>query len=136
MKDPSVENAACLPPPSCRYCGGHPVLRHASGNGLKQDASVWFCANYPRCDAKVGCHPGTVKPLGTLADATTRRWRQKAHAVLDPLWNHHVYAKARKKRERVYRQLADHLGFAEFHIALCGVKACKAVIRWAKDRSA
>lgn len=38
------------------------------------------------CNAYVGCHNNTRKPLGTMADAETREWRKKAHAVIDLIW--------------------------------------------------
>ncbi len=44
----------------------------------------WRCPQCP--DVRVGCHPGTTKPLGFMADAATRAARQRAHAAFDPLW--------------------------------------------------
>jgi hypothetical protein len=34
----------------------------------------------------VGCHKGTTKPLGRLADAELREWKKRAHAAFDPVW--------------------------------------------------
>jgi hypothetical protein len=38
------------------------------------------------CNAYVGCHDGTVRPLGRLANAELRAVRMAAHAALDPIW--------------------------------------------------
>jgi hypothetical protein len=87
----------------------------------------WRCES---CGAHVGCHDagkngdGTV-PLGRLANAELRRWKQRAHAAFDPLW------KARHmSRRAAYAWLADQLGIsvANCHVGMFDVDACKAVV--------
>ena len=62
----------------------------------------WRCVP---CGARVGCHPGTTDPLGTLADLDLRRARTKAHAAFDPIWK-----SGRMKRRDAYSWLATRLG--------------------------
>lgn len=38
------------------------------------------------CKAWVGCHPGTDKRMGLVANAATRRLKMKAHESFDELW--------------------------------------------------
>lgn len=35
---------------------------------------IHLCNAYPKCDARMGCHPRTIIALGTLADKELRRW--------------------------------------------------------------
>lgn len=64
------------------------------------------------CNARVGCHPGTSKPLGVPASAELRKARMAAHRVFDPLWRprHAGYGRVFKSRSEAYRWLADCLG--------------------------
>lgn len=78
----------------------------------------WQC---PTCDARVGCHPGTKKPLGTLANPALRKARRAAYAAFDTLW------RAQGKEEpHAYRWLAKKLRishdvchFARFNAGTC-----------------
>lgn len=51
----------------------------------------------------VGCHPGTVEPLGLMADKKLRDLKMKAHAMFDPWWRskkmkrHHCYGRLAKE---------------------------------------
>lgn len=77
------------------------------------------------CDAYVGCHPNTTKPLGRLADAELRAAKVKAHAAIDPYWK-----SGRLHRAQVYKQLAIDLAIppAACHIGMFDVAMCKAVV--------
>lgn len=78
-------------PRICRYCGG--VIRlvpaetvyGASSNrmGMKNE-KIYQCQN---CNARVGCHKGTDRPLGNVANEVLRLKRIEAHRVFDDLWN-------------------------------------------------
>ena len=90
--------------------------------------NFWRC--YP-CDSHVGCHDGTTKPLGTLADKETRDMRHDAHVCFDPLWKS---AKNKgKKRKDLYKDLSTHMGLSkeECHIGNFTPKQCIEVIDWA-----
>ena len=80
---------------------------------------MWLCRP---CDARVGCHENTRRPLGTMADKEMRAWRMKAHAVVDPLWR-----SGRYQRRQVYERLRDAFG-EEVHIGASDIGRCKEII--------
>ena len=53
------------------------------------------------CDARVGCHPKTKKPLGSLAKKHLRDLRVQAHAAFDAIWKTYSI-----KRGHAYHLLA------------------------------
>lgn len=65
----------------------------------------WACLP---CDCYVGCHPGTTKRMGHLANAETRRLKIAAHAAFDPLWKD-----GDMSRTQAYRWLRERLGMSE-----------------------
>lgn len=73
------------------------------------------------CGAIVGCHPGTTRALGRLANAELRKARMAAHAAFDPLWR-----SGRMTRGAAYKWLAARLGvdgglchIGEFELKIC-----------------
>ena len=84
------------------------------------------------CGAYVGCHPDTIRPLGTLANAQLRRARTAAHRILDPLWN----KIGAKKRTEVYGWLAEQMGIEKkyCHIGKFSVEDCLKVIEICKRK--
>ena len=99
----------------------------------------WRCEP---CDAYVGCHPGSTRPLGNPAGPELRRARMRAHSALDPLWQHaeHHYpnllnrkikAIRRIARSRVYRWISLRLGIPEeqCHIGQSDVATCEAIVQ-------
>ena len=83
----------------------------------------WLCAP---CGAWVGCHPGTKKPLGRLADAELRKAKIAAHAALDPLWKH-----GQMKRKEAYVWLADRLRIPaeKCHIGMFDLEMCRNTVK-------
>lgn len=77
------------------------------------------------CDAYCGVHAGTNLPLGTLANAETRKWRMRVHAILDPLWRNKKYG-----RSEVYHKLAKLLGIEkkDCHVGMFNVEQCRKAI--------
>jgi len=82
------------------------------------------------CDAYVGVHKGTDKPLGRLADKELRYWKMAAHEAFDPIWQ----SKAMKRNE-AYKWLAGCMGLKpkETHIGMFDVQQCKKVIKICND---
>lgn len=111
--------------PICPYCGVKAILR--SG----KFGYFWVCPEWPDCDAKVGCHPGTTTPLGTMANAELCEWRKKAHAAFDPLWK-----KKGRERSAAYKWLAEALGVkvADCHIAMFDVDLCRRTVEVVDER--
>jgi hypothetical protein len=118
---------------TCDYC--HRPAKLVNGSVLyphRHDLvgkKFWHCAN---CNAWVGCHPRSRKhnqdgtePLGRLANAELRKWKQAAHAAFDPLWK-----SGDMTRTEAYAWLADALGVsvANMHIGMLDVDGCHAVI--------
>jgi len=80
---------------------------------------IWVC---PRCGAYVGCHKGTTKALGRLADKHLRAAKIGAHAAFDMIW------KSKKmKRSAAYAWIAEKLGItsAEAHIGMMDLEQCE-----------
>jgi hypothetical protein len=123
---------------TCPYCQGKArvltgMQLYRSGSSLDADlARKLFWACIP-CQAWVGCHPDTQLPLGRLANAELRRWKQAAHAAFDPRWKN--MADPRKSRSEAYAWLAAKLGLPvdETHIGMFDVERCKAVIEACKE---
>ena len=109
---------------TCPYCfkdaalaSGREVYPHRPDLHLKP---FYLCQP---CRAWVGCHPGTTKPLGRLADAKLRSAKMRVHAAFDPHW------KGTKNitRGRCYRRLARDLGIAETdcHVGMFDLETCE-----------
>ena len=71
----------------CRYCGGVIRLvpaRAVYGSAVKrlglEKEYIYQCQN---CNARVGCHKGTTRPLGHVANETLRLKRMETHQVFD-----------------------------------------------------
>lgn len=111
----------------CPYCGLPCELKVSEeiwGHG--GDRLVWRCAP---CDAHVGCHPKTTKPLGTPAKLALRKRRIRAHSVFDPIWRSR-YSKHMKRAE-AYAFLAAILGVEngsdKAHIGALNEDECEVV---------
>ena len=120
--------------PTCPYCGrpaelvhGSDVfpLRHALHHG-----QAYLCEP---CDAYVGCHPGSTKPVGRLANAELRRMQTAAREVFNQVWQ-----SGDKSRPGAFLWLAAKLGIpgAECHINLFDVETCLRVITICNERKA
>jgi len=114
-----------LPVPShCRFCGAIVELVNNSkfygGRELGWPFAYACCA----CGARVGCHPGTDIPLGTLADKATMRARRAAHAAFDPLWQN----KGAGARKRAYQALSRAMGRNAAHISWMDAEDCLTVV--------
>lgn len=121
-------------PPVCEYCGATAVLRDSAV--LYKGTSygpAWICENYPECDAYVGAHEDGNKPLGRLANAELRGWKQKAHAAFDPLWKDGPLS-----RTEAYNWMADILGLTkeQAHIGELDLGMCKGLIAAVDARKA
>ena len=110
------------PGPICSYCGSPSECRNSSVIYGRSYGLAWVCANYPTCDAYVGCHPDTAIPLGRLADKALRIAKSAVHRRFDPIWRGRQLS-----RERAYAWLAERLGIAtgECHIGLFDEPTCQ-----------
>jgi hypothetical protein len=119
-------------PLTCGYCGT-PAKRVDSKVIYKTRSygPAWICGNYPRCDAYVGCHPGTNKPLGRLANGELREWKMAAHKAFDPLWK-----ELGMGRKDAYKWLALELEIKhkECHIGSFTIEQCRLTIEACNEK--
>lgn len=78
------------------------------------------------CGAYVGCHKGTTKPLGILANKQLRASKSKAHACFDPLWR-----SGEMTRKEAYTWLSEQLNINkdDCHIGMFNEEQCEAVVQ-------
>lgn len=110
---------------NCDYCGRRAELVDSKViYGREYGHKVWLCRP---CLAYVGCHKGTDKPLGRLANAELREWKKRAHAAFDPLWQ---YGRFKGYRQAAYSWLASRMGLPveQTHIGMFDVAQCKRVV--------
>ena len=120
----------------CPYCNKEAEWvenKEVYGNNLGKSFMIWLCR---KCDAYVGCHTNSKKPLGTMADYETRLWRRRTHVVFDPLWTNTFKKNSMKKlnREAVYNRISNHFGFS-VHIGESDKEMCKKIIAWCESQS-
>lgn len=122
-------------PTICRYCGGIidivPALRIYGSSterlGLT-DESLYLCQN---CNARVGCHRGTTRPLGNVANEVLRLKRKETHEVFDRFWRSRGMS-----RSRAYAWLSAQLRIPEgrTHIGSFEMDTCQQVIDLCREQ--
>ena len=107
----------------CRRTDGREIYPHLPH---LYDKIIFVCDH---CDARVGCHPGTDRPLGFAGNEATRVARKKLHnLMLDPLWKRFPTKPERDRaRSRTYKFLAKALGIEprECHTGMFTVERCR-----------
>ncbi len=111
-------------PHTCRYCKGDVKLVNNAEFYRGREFGWPLAYSCSSCGARVGCHPGTDIPLGSLADADTMRARREAHDAFDRLWR----GKGPQHRALAYRALARAMGVQFAHISWMDVPECKRVV--------
>jgi hypothetical protein len=119
---------------TCSYCDRPAEL--VTGRTIYPHRPDLFHQRFYRCEpcgAYVGCHRGTVQPLGRLANAELRRAKIAAHAAFDPIWR-----SGRSSRSDAYAWLAKQLGIAiqNCHIGMFDVEQCRRVVEVCEQRAA
>ena len=89
----------------CRYCGG--VIRLVPAKAVYGESTgrlgmtgeyLYQCQN---CNARVGCHKGTTRPLGNVANEVLRLKRMETHRVFDALWKRRCMTRGPRPHRRV-----------------------------------
>ena len=82
--------------------------------------SFYLC---PACGAYVGCHPGTTRALGRLANADLRAAKSRVHAAFEPLWKTGLF----RSRRNAYAWRAREMGIDpdECHVGMFDEERCK-----------
>lgn len=117
--------------PICPYCGkwskkvnGDTIYPHRKDLYKKV---FYLCEP---CDAYVGCHPNTTKPLGRLANEELRKAKSSAHMAFDKLWRGGNMSRG-KAYQWLQRQLK--LPAQDCHIGMFDIETCKKVVQVSKD---
>lgn len=110
----------------CPYCGSKVELRDSKLVYGRSYGMIWICSQYPLCNAFVGCHKGSNRPLGRLADPILREWKKRAHAVFDPVWK-----SKRLDRGQAYVFLRDAMKMTadEAHVGKFDVPECQRLVK-------
>jgi len=119
----------------CPYC--HQPAKLVTGEVIYPhrpdlfDRKFWQCKP---CNAYVGTHKSSPvhMPLGRLANAELRLWKQKAHLVFDKFWKNPMTGLTRNE---AYMMLADKMGIPreQCHIGMFDVEQCKETERIANE---
>jgi len=106
----------------CPYCNQFSELIDSAELYGKSYGMMYICRP---CDAYVGCHNDTIKPLGTMADFVTREARKDAHIYFDKLWK-----KEYMTRSEAYAWLQEQfiLPKEKCHIGCFDKEHCMVVI--------
>ena len=109
-------------PTICRYCGGKVILTSSSRIYGKDYGNIYLCTN---CNAFVGVHKKTDKPLGTLANSVLRTKRKETHKVFDSFWK-----SKNMTRTEGYKWLSQKMGLPpkSTHIGYFEMEDCQKVI--------
>ena len=115
-----------MKPQRCPFCRSRVSLIDSAKIYGQSYGFIYLCNAYPNCDARVGCHPGTIIALGTLANKELRRWRTLAHRKFDPLWQLGVFS----SRQTAYKWLskAMKLPLSRTHVAMFNIRQCQRAI--------
>ena len=84
--------------------------------------NIYLCQN---CNARVGCHKGTNRPLGNVANEVLRLKRRETHQVFDAFWQGNGMS-----RTKAYKWLAAQMQLSEkdTHIGGFEMDQCQQVI--------
>lgn len=117
VKDP-------LPAPTeCRFCQGEVCITPHSAIYHGRSYGDWpWVYNCDDCGARVGMHPFTNIPLGTLANEALRKSRDTCKKPFEELWR-----SGGMGRNDAYRWLAGELGksIAQCHFGLFEADDCE-----------
>lgn len=113
----------------CNYCGKQAEwVDNATIYGKRYGESymMWICKP---CDARVGCHNNTKKPLGIMANAELRKLKMevKNQWIKQELGE---WKKGDKKAKGIaYNKLADKLGIdvKDCHFGYFDLETCKKI---------
>lgn len=88
-------------------------------------AALRWCYNCQNCNARVGCHKGSKRPLGNVANEVLRLKRMETHQVFDAFWKRRGMT-----RTAAYKWLAEQMKLPEekAHIGGFEMDQCQQVI--------
>ena len=107
----------------CPYCDKEAKWcenKEIYGKNYGKSYMVYYCKP---CNAYVGCHNNTERPLGNMANRELRELRKKVHLHIDHYWKSKEHG-----RGYVYCKLTEKLGF-QYHTGESTVEICKQVLK-------
>ena len=116
-------------PEICRYCGGvirripaQRVYGDATGRLKMQNQWLYQCQN---CNARVGCHRDTKRPLGNVANEVLRLKRVETHRIFDAFWESRGMT-----RTAAYKWLAERMELPgeQAHIGGFEMEQCQKLV--------
>ena len=107
----------------CDYCGAQAKL--VTGREMypyRPDLFKKRLYECKPCDAYVGTHENSGKPLGRLANKKLRGLKMQVHAKFDPIWK-----SGKMTRKKAYRWLSDGLCIkqSECHVGMFDEDTCE-----------
>lgn len=108
---------------NCPYCNKEAKWcenKELYGENIGRSYMCYLCKD---CNAYVGCHQNSRKPLGTMANKELRKMRTLVHHKLDALWE------SPEERKALYQKLSDHFG-KEIHVGESDLKQCEEIIEY------
>ena len=112
----------------CPYCKQEAKWCENKERYGKNYGESYMCYWCKDCDAYVGCHNNSKRPLGTMANAELRKWRIRTHNYIDQF-----HGGKGKSRSAVYRKLGEHFG-KEIHIGESDIDMCKRILEVKLDK--
>jgi len=107
---------------TCPYCEKEARWCDNAERYGRRYGKSYMCYWCEDCDAYVGCHENTKRPLGTMANANLRRLRMAVHRKIDPLWK-----SGKIKRKYLYDRISDKIG-KSFHTGESDEMQCLKVL--------
>jgi len=109
---------------TCPYCNKKAELVDSSVVYGRSYGMIYLCKCVPSW-AYVGCHKGSSKPLGRLADKQLREYKKKVHAAFDPIWK-----SGDMRRPEAYEWLAKEMNIPkkECHVGMFDVERCQVAL--------
>ena len=108
---------------SCPYCGNPTKLVEDSQiYGRSYGTKCYVCEP---CGAWVGCHKGSDRALGRVANKELRKLKHQAHEAFDPIWKDGYLP-----RTAAYEVLSEALRLPvwQTHIGMLDEELCRKVI--------
>jgi hypothetical protein len=115
----------------CEYC--NKKAKMVTGEKIHPHRPDLYTLNFWRCDpcdASVGCAPGTITPLGRMANAELKKEKQLAHQAFDTIWK-----SGKIRRTQAYNLLSKKLGISvhDCHIGMFDKTMCQKVVELSKE---
>lgn len=107
----------------CPYCGNEAKYcenKEIYGRNFGKSFMCYFCR---LCDAYVGTHNNSKRPLGTMANKQLRVWRQITHREIDAYWKAGLCS-----RGRMYELLKIIFGKV-IHVGESDIEMCRKIIK-------